>query len=103
MASVSGDHSADDPPSGVDLDDISGCPRGHRCESCGTEHGDLAVTTAHTPLGVMCVTLCPDCLASGIAPPVAIGTAVRLVGQHAEHLGIDVDQMAAALHDETSL
>lgn len=84
----------------IDLDDTSRCPCGHRCEACGTEHGDLTVTTAHTPLGVMCVTLCPDCLASGIAPPVAITTAVRLVGQHCEHLGIDVDQMAAELDAE---
>lgn len=83
-----------------DLDDVSRCPRGHRCESCGDEHAELTVTTAHTPLGVMCVTLCPDCLASGIVPPVAIGTAVRLVGQHCVHLGIDVDQMAAALDAE---
>ena len=86
----------------VDLDDVSRCPRGHRCESCGTEHDDLEVRTADTPLGVLCVTLCPRCAAASSPPPVAIGTAVRLVAQHCEHLGIDVDQMAAALDHTTT-
>lgn len=84
----------------IDLDDVSRCPLGHRCESCGVEAPDLEVTTAHTPLGVLCVSLCPPCMASGIAPPVAVTTAVRLVGQHCGHLGIDVDQMAALLADK---
>ena len=29
----------------VDLDDISPCPLGVRCESCGVERDDLAVCT----------------------------------------------------------
>jgi hypothetical protein len=29
--------------------------------------------------------------------PVSVSTAVRLVGQHCAHLGIDLDQMAAEL------
>lgn len=86
----------------VDLDDVSRCPRGHRCESCGTEHAELDVRTADTPLGVFCVTLCPRCASASTPPPVAIGTAVRLVTQHCEHLGIDVDEMAAALDPRTS-
>jgi hypothetical protein len=81
----------------TDVHDTSDCPLGHRCESCGAERTDLALTTASTPLGVLCVTLCPTCLASGIAPPIAIGTAVRLVGAHCEHLGITVDDMADAI------
>lgn len=86
----------------VDVDDVSRCPLGHRCESCGTEHGGLKVRTAGTPLGVFCVTLCPRCAASDTPPPVAVGTAVRLVMQHCEHLDIDVDQMAAALDHRTT-
>src|SRR5689334_7539277 len=81
----------------TDVHDVSPCPLGHRCESCGVESSDLAVTTASTPLGVLCVSLCPTCLASGIAPPIAIGTAVRLVAAHCEHLGITVDDMADAI------
>jgi hypothetical protein len=52
-----------------------------------------------TPLGVLCLTLCPLCAGSSVAPPVSLGTAVRLVGQHAEHLGIDLDEMAAAMQE----
>lgn len=80
-----------------DLDDTTNCPLGHRCESCGDEDGALAVSTANTPLGVLCLTLCPVCAASDVAPPVSVGTAVRLVLQHCEHLGITADDMAAAL------
>lgn len=83
---------------GVDLDDVSNCPTGVRCESCGVESTDLAVTTADLGrLGIACLTLCTRCGSSDTVPPVSVGTAVRLVGQHAEHLGIDVDTMADIL------
>lgn len=85
----------------VDIDDTSRCPLGHRCESCGAERDDLAVTTAlFGPIGVACVTMCPRCARSLQAPPVAVATAVRLVGQHCEHVGITVDDMAELLDDE---
>jgi hypothetical protein len=32
-----------------------------------------------------------------VVPPVSVGTAIRLVAQHCEHLGITIDEMAAAL------
>jgi hypothetical protein len=82
----------------IDLDDTAGCPLGVRCESCGVERDDLRVATASASrLGVMCLTLCPRCADSDVVPPVAVATAVRLVGQHCRHLGIDVDDMAEAL------
>lgn len=90
----------------VDVDDVSRCPLGVRCESCGVEdpteedQPGLAVHTAHTQLGVMCLTMCARCAASDCAPPVSLRTAVNLVGQHAAHLGIDVDEMAAAMEAE---
>ena len=85
----------------IDLDDVSNCPRGHRCESCGAERDDLAVQIVKLArLGVACLTLCPRCADSGVVPPVAVGTAVRLVAQHCAHLGIDVDQMAAIVDEE---
>ncbi len=83
----------------TDLYDTSRCPRGHRCESCGVEASDLAVTTADTMLGVLCLTMCERCAQATVSPPVAVGTAVRLVCQHCEHLGIDLDEMAAALDE----
>lgn len=82
----------------VDLDDTSRCPLGHRCESCGAERGDLAVeTTDLGRLGVACLTLCPPCAHSDVAAPVSVPTAARLVGQHCQHLGITVDEMAEAM------
>ncbi len=85
----------------VDLDRTDGCPLGHRCESCGTEHAALTVATANLArLGVACLTLCPACASSTVAPPVSVGTAVRLVMQHCEHLGITADEADAALREE---
>lgn len=85
----------------VDLDDTSRCPLGVRCESCGVEREDLAVVTAELGrLGIACLTLCPPCSASDVAPPVSVSTAARLVGQHCTHLGIDLDQMAAAMETD---
>lgn len=78
-----------------DLDSTANCPTGFRCESCGIESSDLAVGTAQFGrLGIACLTLCGDCGSSGVVPPVAVSTAVRLVGQHCGHLGIDFDTMA---------
>jgi hypothetical protein len=83
------------------LDDTSRCPLGVRCESCGVERDDLDVKTVHlAQLGVACMTLCPRCAGSGVTPPVAVGTAVRLVMQHCIHLGIDADVMDSALRAE---
>ncbi|WP_103384234.1 hypothetical protein [Pseudonocardia dioxanivorans] len=79
----------------VDLHDTTGCPLGVRCESCGREAADLTVGTADTPLGVLCLTLCSRCAVPNIAPPIAVGTAVRLAAQHCQHLGITLDEMAA--------
>jgi hypothetical protein len=82
----------------LDLDDTSRCPSGHRCECCGREGDDLAVCTVElSRLGLACLTMCGRCAGSGVVPPVSVGTAVRLVAQHCVHLGIDLDQMAAAL------
>ncbi len=58
-----------------DLDDTSRCPLGVRCEACGVEGDDLAVGTATTALGVLCLTLCPRCGTAAMAPPVSVGTA----------------------------
>jgi hypothetical protein len=84
----------------VDLDNTDGCPVGVRCESCGTEAGPLAVETASAArLGVMCLTLCRRCAAFDGRIAVSVSTTARLVGQHCGHLGIDLDQMAAAMEE----
>jgi hypothetical protein len=71
------------------VDDTSRCPLGARCECCGIERSDLAVVTSDLgSVGVACLTMCPSCAASAVPPPVAIGTAVRLVLQHAAHVGV---------------
>jgi hypothetical protein len=86
----------------VDLDRTDGCPVGVRCESCGTEQGPLEVETASAGrLGVICLTLCRRCAGSDVVPPVSVSTAIRLVGQHCAHLGIDVDVMAEVLADRS--
>jgi hypothetical protein len=74
------------------------CPRAARCEACGaTRH--LEVATYQTPVGIFCATVCDRCVDAGKAPPVrSWPAAVERVGAHCQHLGIDVDQMAALLH-----
>lgn len=83
----------------TDLDDTTNCPVGFRCESCG-DTGGITVSTAATPLGVLCLSLCRRCAASTVAPPITVHTAARLVGQHCQHLGIDVDEAAALARDD---
>lgn len=80
-----------------DLDNVDNCPIGFRCESCGIESSDLTVEPIDVRLGIACMTICADCFASEITPPITVGTAARLVGQHCGHLGIDLDEMAAIL------
>lgn len=86
------------PPPPIDLDDTSRCPLGTRCETCGAEGNDLAVATVDLGrIGVACLTMCPRCASSTTAPAVSVPTAARLVCLHCEHLGIDLDEMAAVL------
>jgi hypothetical protein len=76
------------------------CPRAGRCEACGADR-DLDVATYQTPVGVFCATVCSRCVAAAKAPPVrSWDEAIWRVGAHCQHLGIDVDQMAALLHPE---
>lgn len=85
----------------ISLDDTSRCPIGVRCESCGAEGPGLTVHTVELGrLGVACLTLCPRCAEADTAPPVAVGTAVRIVGQHCAHLGITLDEMAELLTEQ---
>lgn len=86
------------PVEGLDLDDTTGCSVGECCEVCGTGD-DLAVGTMRTFGGIACLTICPDCAIRPLPglPPL---TALTRCGGHAEHLGIDLDVMAAVIDDE---
>jgi hypothetical protein len=83
----------------VDLDDVSRCPLAKRCESCG-ERGDLELVTIGTPVGVYCFTVCAACVVAARFPKDWVRTA-ELVCRHCEHLGVDLDEMAAAADAET--
>jgi hypothetical protein len=76
------------------------CPRAARCQACGAAR-QLDVATYQTPVGVLCATVCRSCVAAGSAPSIrSWGQACERVGVHCQHLGIDLDQMAALLHAE---
>jgi fructose-1,6-bisphosphatase/inositol monophosphatase family enzyme len=77
------------------LDHLTNCPLGVRCESCGRERDDLRRAVVDFPrMGAACMTLCSACRGSDVQPPVTISTALRLVGQHAAHIGLDLDDAA---------
>lgn len=84
----------------LDLDDTTSCPVAVECGVCGAPD-DLAVATAETPVGVLCVTLCGPCADVGTLPALpSWSAAVLAVGDHCEHLGVDVDEAADARKDE---
>jgi hypothetical protein len=59
------------------------------------------VATYQTPVGVFCATICDPCIDAGNPPPVRYWIeACERVWAHCEHLGLDLDQMAALLDRE---
>jgi hypothetical protein len=81
------------------LGPVARCPLAARCEVCGRRR-HLEVATYQTPVGVFCATICDRCVAAGNPPVRSWPGAVERVGAHCQHLGIDVDQMAALLQAE---
>ena len=76
------------------------CPRAGRCEAWDATRA-LEVATYQTPVGVFCATVCKRCVDAGNPPPVrSWGQACERVGAHCQHLGLDLDQMAALLHPD---
>ena len=61
------------------------CPRGGRCESCGSNGGGLAIKIIEVLGASMCLTLCPNCAVSGRPPQIMLSTAQKLVEQHRMH------------------
>lgn len=79
----------------VDLDDTRRCPADAGCATCGAVD-DLAVSTAETPVGILCLTLCSSCRDADDLPRFPSWTAtVEHVIAHCGHLGIDTDAAAA--------
>lgn len=75
------------------------CPLDSSCISCRGV-ADLQVRTIESPIGVFCVTLCAFCVQEDELPRFSAVSAVHASLEHCEHLGIDVDQMAAAMEAE---
>lgn len=83
----------------INLDDTRRCPSTSTCETCSTAREGLAVVTVDTSVGVFCMTTCRACnegQEDGEVGRFPLVTATLRVLEHCEHLGIDVDQMAAA-------
>jgi hypothetical protein len=70
----------------VDINDTSACPRGHRCESCGSATDDLEVVALKVLSEVICLTMCKLCRGSGHLPSIMLSTAEKLAAQHSEHV-----------------
>ncbi len=88
----------------TDLDDVSNCPLGEECSACGDRQfaEDLFVATVSTMVGVYCTTLCPLCTwrATTVLGSVPVAVAAQRSLEHCGHLGITVDEMAAAMEQE---
>jgi hypothetical protein len=85
----------------IDLDSTIFCPQLLLCEGCQKATDELAVATFDTPVGVYCMTLCPACTEGGRWPVLSWSETALRVGDHCEHLGIDLDQAAEARAQET--
>jgi hypothetical protein len=86
--------------SGVDIDDRLNCPGQDRCEACGST-SYLEVCTVGSQVGVYCATFCATCINTGrTSASASVSQVIERVLEHCEHLGITVDEMAAALDRE---
>ena len=70
----------------VNLDDTSRCPVGPECESCGGTD-ELAVSTADTPAGVICMTVCDACELIAVHPVLSPAEEATRVREHGAHVG----------------
>jgi hypothetical protein len=81
----------------VNPDDTSRCPVGPECESCGRTD-ELAVSTADTPAGVICMTVCDACelIAGAPGPQPSRGDHPRARARCAR--GVEVGSTSAGWH-----
>ena len=83
----------------LDPDDTTGCPTLEYCEICGSDW-DVATATAGTRVGVFCLRTCVTCVEKPLPSLRSWLAASDRVAQHCGHLGITLDDMAAALNDD---
>jgi len=76
----------------MNLDDTRRFPVGPECESCG-RLDELAVSTADTPAGVICMTVCDACELIAVHPILSPAEEAARVLAHGQHVGIDVEPM----------
>ena len=76
----------------VNLDDTSRCPVGPACENCGRTDR-LAVSTADTPAGVLCMTVCDACELIAVHPILSPAEEAARVLAHGQHVGVEVNPM----------
>jgi hypothetical protein len=69
------------------------CPVAGECDSCSSSE-ELRVWEADTQIGVICMTLCERCADREEMPRLGWGDAARMVLEHCEHRGIDLDEAA---------
>jgi hypothetical protein len=70
----------------MNLDDTSRCPVGPECEGCG-RLDELAVSTADTSVGLLCVTLCDACEAVEVLPVFSPAEEAARIREHGAHAG----------------
>jgi hypothetical protein len=75
----------------VNLDDTRRCPVGPECESCGRTD-ELAVATADTAAGVLCMTVCDACELIAVQPILSPAEEAARVLAHGQHVGVDVER-----------
>ena len=76
----------------VNLDDTRHCPVGPECEGCG-RLDELAVSTADTAAGVLCMTVCDACELIAVHPVLSPAEEAARVLAHGQHVGVEVDPM----------
>jgi hypothetical protein len=76
----------------VNLDDTRRCPVAPQCESCG-RLDELAVLTADTSAGMICMTVCDDCELLAVVPVFSPAEEVARIREHSEHVRVDAYQL----------
>jgi hypothetical protein len=74
----------------MNLDDTTRCPVGPECESCGRTD-ELAVSTADTPAGMICMTVGDACELLAVLPVLSPAEEAIRVREHGKHVRFDVD------------
>jgi hypothetical protein len=67
------------------------CPVVPVCEGCGKSPAGLAVYEADTPVGLLCLTLCPDCCEQDNIPHLSCVETAERVCAHCGHTGRRLD------------